>query len=131
MRSRSRQGARSPVIGTAADVFRRVFDEPGFAVSNSGMEVGYAALGLALCGDVASLEKLRGRSMPFNGIDQTSRSRGRSLQEIGLQWLSRTTSLIVVARSACLFSPCRDRSCCRPSASESAPSSCTASSSRR
>lgn len=54
---------------SAASVFRRVFDEPGFAVSNSGMEVGYAALGIALCGDVEALDKFRTKSMPFNGID--------------------------------------------------------------
>jgi len=54
---------------SAAETFRRVFDEPGFAVSNSGMEVGYAALGVALCGDFESLEKFRSKSMPFNGID--------------------------------------------------------------
>lgn len=50
-------------------VCRRVFEQPGFCTSNSGMEVGYAALGLALLGDVASLETLRRESMPFNGID--------------------------------------------------------------
>ena len=63
--------ARRALAGdhTAAEVFWRVFKEPGFAVSNSCMEVGYAALGLALCGDVAALEKIRDRSMPFNGID--------------------------------------------------------------
>lgn len=64
--------ARRALAGdhSAAEVFRRVFDEPGFAVSNSGMEVGYAALGIALCGDVSSLEKFRWTAMPFNGNDE-------------------------------------------------------------
>jgi hypothetical protein len=63
--------ARRALAGdrTATEVFRRVFDERGFAISNSGMEVGYAALGIALCGDTADLAKFRDMSMPFNGID--------------------------------------------------------------
>lgn len=55
---------------TAASVFHRVFEEPGFAVSASGMEVGYAALGIALCGDAGGLRYFATRSMPFNGIDE-------------------------------------------------------------
>ena len=54
----------------AISVFRRVFSEPGFAVSNSGFEVGYAALGLGLLGDTESLPGLAARSMPYNGIDR-------------------------------------------------------------
>jgi hypothetical protein len=63
--------ARAALAGdrTAAATFRRVFDEPGFAVSNSCMEVGYAAIGLALCGEIGYLDKLRAVRMPFNGID--------------------------------------------------------------
>ena len=63
--------ARAALAGdrTVASVFHRVFDEPGFAVSNSGMEVGFAALGIALCGDVSGLAKFRETNMPFNGND--------------------------------------------------------------
>jgi len=64
--------ARQALAGDvrAVAVFRRVFEEPGFCTSNSGFEVGYAALALGLLGDTASLAQLRRRSMPFNGIDQ-------------------------------------------------------------
>ena len=64
--------ARRALAGdrTAADVFRRVFDEPGFAVSNSCMEVGYAALGLALCGDAAALDRINAVTIRFNGIGE-------------------------------------------------------------
>ena len=65
------EAARCALAGDARGiaVCRRVFEQPGFCTSNSGMEVGYAALGLGLLGDVASLETLRRRAMPFNGID--------------------------------------------------------------
>jgi hypothetical protein len=55
---------------TAIATFRRVFTDPGFAVSNSGFEVSYAALGLGLLGDAESRHYLEGCSMRFNGIDQ-------------------------------------------------------------
>ena len=53
---------------SAAAVFRRVFEEPGFAASSSNLEIGYAALGIALCGDRGALPHFALRSMPFNGI---------------------------------------------------------------
>ena len=52
---------------TAIATFRRVFTESGFAVSNSCMEVGYAALGLGLLGDTASRHYLTSCTMLFNG----------------------------------------------------------------
>src|SRR5690348_7980270 len=55
---------------TVASVFRRVFEEPGFAVSASGMEIGHAALGIALCGDREGLVYFATRHMPFNGIEE-------------------------------------------------------------
>ena len=66
------EAARRALDGdrTAAAVFRRVFDGSGFAASASGFEIGYAALGLGLCGDTAALPRLEAVSMPFNGIDQ-------------------------------------------------------------
>src|SRR5437899_2607422 len=66
------QAARRVLAGdrSVASVFRRVFEEPGFAVSASGMEIGYAALGIGLCGDTAGLAYFATRSMPFNGIDE-------------------------------------------------------------
>jgi len=66
------KAARRALAGdrSAASVFRRVFEEAGFATSASGMEVGYAALGIALCGDREGLVYFAKRSMPFNGIDE-------------------------------------------------------------
>jgi hypothetical protein len=66
------EAARRALAGdrSAATVFRRVFEERGFAVSASGMEVGYAALGIALCGDAGGLVYFAAREMPFNGIDE-------------------------------------------------------------
>ncbi len=49
------------------DVFRRVFDEREFAMSASCMEVGYAALGLGLLGDRASLARLERPRSLVNG----------------------------------------------------------------
>ncbi|HEX2574305.1 MAG TPA: hypothetical protein VH877_32455 [Polyangia bacterium] len=43
----------------AIPTLRRVFEQPGFAVTNSLNEGAYAALGLALLGDVASLPHVR------------------------------------------------------------------------
>jgi hypothetical protein len=51
------------------EVFRRVFDD-GFASSASGMEVGYAALGLGLLGDAESIDRVSREAMAFNGIDE-------------------------------------------------------------
>ena len=39
---------------------RRVFDEPGFAMTNSLHEYALASLGLALLGDHASIQRIRG-----------------------------------------------------------------------
>ena len=67
------RAARRVLAGdrTVASVFRRVFEEPGFAVSASGMEVGHAALGIALCGDREGLAYFATRHMPFNGIEHS------------------------------------------------------------
>jgi hypothetical protein len=43
----------------AVTTLRRVFDEPGFAVTNSLNECALAALGLALLGDVQSIPRIR------------------------------------------------------------------------
>jgi hypothetical protein len=59
---------------SAAAVFRKVFEVNGFAASNSGMEIGYAAIGIALCGDRDGLRYFATRSMPFNGIDEHLRA---------------------------------------------------------
>jgi len=62
--------ARAALTGdqTAVATFRRVFTEAGFAVSNSGFEVSYAALGLGLLGDTESRPYLERTTMRFNGI---------------------------------------------------------------
>jgi len=49
----------------AVTTLRRVFDEPGFAVTNSLNECALAALGLALLGDVQSIPRIR-RVLPIN-----------------------------------------------------------------
>lgn len=66
------EAARGALAGDkrAIATFRRVFTEGGFAVSNSCLEVAYAALGLGLLGDTESRGYLAARSMPFNGIDE-------------------------------------------------------------
>lgn len=51
----------------ALPVLRLVFIRPGFAATNSVNEVAYAALGLALLGDTASIPLLRrAMGMPIN-----------------------------------------------------------------
>ncbi len=50
----------------AIPTLRRVYDESGFAISNSCLEQGWAALGLALLGDVASIPRIR-RCLRING----------------------------------------------------------------
>ncbi len=49
----------------AVTTLRRVFDEPGFAMTNSLSECALAALGLALLGDVPSIPRIR-RVRPIN-----------------------------------------------------------------
>lgn len=51
-------------------VFRQVLDAPGYAASASGLEVGLAALGLALLEGGDALERLEALKVwPHNGLD--------------------------------------------------------------
>jgi hypothetical protein len=58
---------REALAGDASAVptLRRVFDEPGFAITNSLHEQGLAALALALLGDRESIPRIR-RGRPIN-----------------------------------------------------------------
>ncbi len=46
----------------AIPTLRRVFDEPFFALTNSEIEYGHAAVALALLADTASIDRIRGGS---------------------------------------------------------------------
>ncbi|MCY1021615.1 hypothetical protein [Pyxidicoccus sp. MSG2] len=58
------RGALAGDVGTVTTL-RRVFDEWGFAMTNSLNECGVASLGLALLGDRQSIQRIRGVS-PIN-----------------------------------------------------------------
>ncbi|WP_164015416.1 hypothetical protein [Pyxidicoccus trucidator] len=70
---------------------RRVFDEPGFAMTNSLHECALAALGLALLGDHQSIQRIRGVS-PIN-LNREAKPLALAILDAGEQPTARLQGL--------------------------------------